>query len=303
MDVSVVVCAYDPDQYDDLRDAIESVLAQTYDDVEVVVVIDGSDELYERVQREYGDVDGVVLHCNDSNMGLSRSRNAGIERSSGDVVAFLDDDAIARDDWLAELVDTYERRDAIAAGGRMAPRWVAGEPEWLPPEFYWLVGVTHRGFPEDEREVRNTFGSNISFKRDVFEEVGDFDPNLGRHGDRQIQGEETELSARMYEAFGERVWYNPDAVVEHKVFEYRTDPRWLLERAFWQGYSKRVLEELIDDAGGEEGAFLSYLLFEGLPGYAIETVRDRSVASAKKGLFATVLTAAVGLGFLYALVT
>jgi glycosyltransferase involved in cell wall biosynthesis len=303
MKVSVVVCAYDPNQYGDLRDAIESVLAQTYDAIEVVVVIDGSEELYEQIRGRYGDFNDVVLHCNNSNVGLSRSRNAGIKRSSGDVVAFIDDDSVAREDWIAELVQTYDRREAIAAGGRMAPHWVTGQPEWIPPEFYWLVGVTHRGFPETECEVRNTFGSNISFKRGVFDEVGGFDPNLGRHGDRQIQGEETELAARMYATFGERVWYNPDAVVEHKVFEYRTAPRWLLERAFWQGYSKRVLDELIDDSGGEEGAFLSQLLFEGFPGYVTETVRYRSFASAKKGLAALALTVAVGLGFIYAAVT
>ncbi|WP_144903874.1 glucosyl-dolichyl phosphate glucuronosyltransferase [Halobellus captivus] len=303
MKTSVVICAYDPDLYDDLSEAIESVREQTYESVEAVVVIDGSDELYERVRNDYEDRRDVVLHCNDSNVGLSRSRNAGIERSSGDVIAFLDDDAVASPDWIAELVDTYERRDAIAAGGRMVPRWVAGEPEWLPPEFYWLVGVTHRGFPEEAREVRNTFGSNISFKREVFEEIGTFEPDLGRHGDRQIQGEETELAARMHAAFGERVWYNPDAFVEHKVFAYRTDPTWLLKRAFWQGYSKRALDELIDDSGGEEGAFVSQLLFSGLPHYARKTVVDGSIPDLKRGVFALALTAAVGSGYLYALVS
>jgi hypothetical protein len=134
----------------------------------------------------------------------------------------------------------------------------------------------------------------------VFEEIGGFEPELGRHGDRQIQGEETELSARMYDAFDERVWYNPDAVVEHKVFRFRTDPTWLVKRAFWQGYSKRALDELIDDAGGEEGAFLSQLLFHGLPGYAYGAIVRRSSRDAKRGLFALVLTAAVGFGYLYA---
>jgi hypothetical protein len=136
-----------------------------------------------------------------------------------------------------------------------------------------------------------------------FEEIGGFDPDLGRHGDRQIQGEETEFAARMYDAFGERVWYNPDAVVEHKVFAYRINPIWLCKRAFWQGYSKRVLSEIIDDPGGNEGAFLSHLLLVGLPRYGREVAFDRSVTSAKRGIFAIVLTVAVGLGYLYALVT
>ncbi|MFA1612233.1 glucosyl-dolichyl phosphate glucuronosyltransferase [Halobellus rubicundus] len=300
MRVSVVICAYDPDLYGHLRDAVESVLEQSYDDVEAVVVVDGSETLHRRVRDDYGDVEGVRIHRNETNLGLSRSRNAGIEESTGDVIAFLDDDAVARPDWVEKLVETYERRDAMAAGGRMAPQWVAGEPTFLPPEFYWLVGVTHRGFPEEECEVRNTFGSNISFKREVFEEIGGFESELGRHGDRQIQGEETELSARMHDAFGERVWYNPDAVVEHKVFDFRTDPKWLVTRAFWQGYSKRALDELIDDSGGEEGAFLSQLLFHGLPGYAYGAVVRKSSQAAKRGLFALVLTAAVGFGFLYA---
>jgi len=52
------------------------------------------------------------------------------------------------------------------------------------------------------------------------------------------------------------VWYDPDAEVAHKVFEYRTEFRWLVDRAFWQGYSKRAMESFVEDEGGEEGAFL-----------------------------------------------
>jgi len=51
------------------------------------------------------------------------------------------------------------------------------------------------------------------------------------------------------------VWYDPDAEVAHKVFEYRTEFRWLVDRAFWQGYSKRAMESFVEDEGGEEGRF------------------------------------------------
>lgn len=303
MKISVIVCAYDPDQYRHLEDAVKSILEQTYEDIEVIVVIDGSDELYEKIKLEYCGNKNVIIHCNDSNIGLSQSRNVGIARCSGDIVAFLDDDAVARPDWIERLVNTYDRHDAIAAGGRMAPRWVTSKPSWLPPEFYWLVGVTHEGFTKEEREVRNTFGSNISFEKKVFEEIGGFDPDLGRHNNKQIQGEETEFASRMYDTFGKRVWYNPDAVVEHKVFAYRTDPKWLLERAFWQGYSKRVLSEIIDDPSGDEGAFISHLLFVGLPKYVRKVVFEHSLVSTKRGIFAVTLTVAVGLGYLYALIS
>jgi glycosyltransferase involved in cell wall biosynthesis len=319
--VSVVVCTYSPEAFDHFVDAANSVLAQTHDDVELVVVVDGDETLAERVRARYGTHDAVRIHCNDENRGLSASRNVGIDLASGDVVAFMDDDAVAHPDWVERLVACYRDHDAVAAGGRMAPRWVAGEPAFLPAEFYWLVGVTHRGFPTEACEVRNTFGSNISFRRGVFEEVGVFEPDLGRAGEKNLQGEETEFAARVRRRYGQGVWYDPDAVVEHKVFDYRTDPRWLFERAFWQGYSKRVMADVLpdggdrdDDGGGREGRrsdgsggdadeeseFLRRLLFEFGPGRLRRLVRRPRRAEALQFVTLVALTATVGFGYLYA---
>ncbi len=301
MKVSVVICTYSPDVFDHLVDAVNSVLAGTYEDVEVVVVVDGDEALFERVRDRYGSHDDVVLHCNDENLGLSASRNVGVELASGDVVAFLDDDAVAHPEWVERLVSLYRRRDAIAAGGRMTGRWVAGRPAFLPEEFYWLVGVTHRGFPTEECEVRNTFGSNISFRREVFEELGGFEPNLGRAGEKNLQGEETEFAARMRKRYGEGVWYDPDAVVEHKVFDYRTKPGWLVKRAFWQGYSKRVMADVLpDEDGGEESAFLRQLLLEFVPERVRAVGCRRRLVDVAQLLALFLLTAVVGLGYVYA---
>jgi len=212
MKVSVVVCCHTTDRHEDLRDAFDSLLDQTYDDVEVVFVSDGSDELYGLVDDQYGDRDDFVTLVNDENLGLSASRNRGIEASSGDVVAFMDDDAVADERWVETLVETYDEHDAVAVGGCMTPIWVAGEPSHLPEEFYWLVGVTHRGFAggrDDVQEVRNTFGSNISFRRDVLDELGGFDASIGREGDAHLQAEEPELCARMAREYGRGVVYNP----------------------------------------------------------------------------------------------
>jgi glycosyltransferase involved in cell wall biosynthesis len=303
VNVSVVICTYAPDAFDHFVDAANSVLAQTHDAVELVVVVDGDASLADRVRERYGTHDDVVIHCNDENRGLSESRNVGVGLATGDVVAFVDDDAVAYPDWVERLVALYDRHDAVAAGGRMAPRWVAGRPSYLPEEFYWLVGVTHRGFPTEECEVRNTFGSNISFRREVFEELGGFDADLGRSGEGNLQGEETEFAARMRQRYGEGVWYDPDAVVEHKVFDYRTDPRWLLDRAFWQGYSKRVMSEVLPEAAaesGEEGAFLRTLLLDSVPGRLGSFVRQPRPAVVLQLVALVVLTGAVGAGYLVA---
>lgn len=303
MKVSVIVCTYSPDLYDHFVDVVESLLDQTYDEIELVLVVDGNEELYDRVVADYGDLESVQTHCNEENVGIGQSRNNGLEYATGDVVAVIDDDAVADERWVEELVSVYESTDAIAVGGKMTPMWVAGKPEFLPEEFYWLIGVTHRGFAEPMEEVRNTFGSNLSFRREVLEELGGFDPRVGRKGDKNLQAHEAELCVRMRKRFGRGVVYNPDAKVAHKVFDFRTDKRWLAERAFWQGYSKRAMEKIVSsDTTAEESAFLTKLVTEFVPGRIAELLREPETTKAKQLVALAVLTGLVGVGYLYGLV-
>jgi glycosyltransferase involved in cell wall biosynthesis len=303
MRVSVVLCAHTLDRYGMVGDAAESVLDQTHDDVELVFVSDGDPDVHDRFEAEFGDRENVRTHCSDENNGLLVSRNTGADLASGDVVAFIDDDAVAHPEWVRRLVDAYGDCDALAVGGKMTPMWVAGKPAFLPEEFYWLVGVTHRGFGEGRHtpaEVRNTNGSNISFRRDVFRDLGGFDADIGgRKGDRNLQGGETELCARLQAEYGEGVHYVPEARVAHRVLEYRTDPKWLLDRAFWQGYSKRGMEQFVPGSGQEESAFLDYLLTESLPGRAWSLATAPDPVRAKQLVWLVLLTAAVGFGYLY----
>ncbi|EMA72089.1 glucosyl-dolichyl phosphate glucuronosyltransferase [Halorubrum distributum] len=302
MKVSVVVCTYTLDIYEHFREAADSVLAQTHDNVELVVVVDGTPEVYDQVVADYGHREDTVIACNDENVGLLASRNRGAELASGDVVAFIDDDAVADEAWAERLTRAYEEEDAIAAGGKMTPEWVAGKPSFLPEEFYWLIGVTHRGFADGPGEVRNTFGSNISFRADVFAELGGFDVDIGgRKGDRNLQGGETELCARMREEYGQGVWYDPEAEVAHKVFKYRTEFRWLVDRAFWQGYSKRAMESFVEDESSEESGFLRMLLLESAPKRLSRAVRSFQVNHLLQFFVLCILTASVGAGYVSAM--
>lgn len=286
--------------YNHFRGAAENVTSQSYDDTEMVVVVDGTDEVRDRVVEDYGDHEDVVIHCNDENVGLLESRNTGAELASGDVVAFIDDDAVADKEWVAELVRGYEEQNALAVGGKMVGDWVAGQPSFLPKEFYWLVGVTHRGFADGEGWVRNTFGSNISFDRETFLELNGFDTEIGgRQGDANLQAGETELCARLDAEYGEQVWYNPDAVVAHKVFEYRTEFWWMVDRAFWQGYSKRAMDTLVPESGRDEGEFLGDLVTEFIPGRVKELARSPSLVAVLQLVMLIVFTGCVGGGYIY----
>ena len=298
MDVSVVICTYALDRYEDFSEAVESVLEQSYDSVEVIVVVDGNETVAERVRTDFADED-IVVYNNDENRGVSYSRTKGAEIATGEVVAFIDDDAVADPNWVSELVRGYEEMDALAVGGRMAGNWLAGRPWFLPAEFDWLVGVTHRGFTTETEEVRNTFESNISFRRETFLGLGGFDPELGPKADEYRNSEGSEIGSRLQSEYGRGVLYVPTAVVTHKVFDYRTHFVWLARRAFKQGVSKRTMEQRTVADSSEEFGFLYQLFTEHLPRRVGELIRNPSVERVGQLLMLFVFTGLVGIGYMY----
>jgi glycosyltransferase involved in cell wall biosynthesis len=290
--VSIVVCAHRIDRYQDLLEAIDSLKAQVYAPLQIIVVVDGNAKLYDKI-KQCGEDPRILVILNEKNLGLSGSRNRGLCQAAGDIIAFFDDDAVADKNWIEELVKMYIERDAIAAGGCILPRWLEDEPKWLPGEFYWLIGATHKGFPEEVVEVRNTFGSNLSFRTDVLRDLGGFRSEMGVKGTGQLQGEETEICERMRKKFGKGVMYNNKAIVHHKVFPERLRWRFLINRAFWQGYSKRAMMELgysLED----EGKFLSTLK-QG----AWDRLKTGSLAGYCQMAALVVLTSAVGFGYAF----
>jgi hypothetical protein len=96
------------------------------------------------------------------------------------------------------------------------------------------------------------------------------------------------------------VVYTEEAVVEHTLEAFRGEFRWLLDRSFWQGYSKRVLEILYPDAPDEKSEYLSWLLTERVPGRLKGLLRTPSVPAVKQLLAIAAFTGAVGVGYLYA---
>lgn len=302
MDVSVVVCTHADERFPDFVEAVESIKTQQYEPVEAVIVCDGNESLYERIEQRFGEDPTVNTHCNDRNRGVSYSRTKGAEIASGDIVCFIDDDAVARPDWVEQLVSTYKQTDALAVGGRMAGRWLDGEPWYLPAEFYWLVGVTHLGFAEAGEEVRNTYESNISFRREVFLELGGFDTAFGPTATTYTHSEGAEIGIRLQQAYDTGVIYNPDAVVEHKIFPYRTTLRWLFEKSLQQGESKYQLGQQSSADIGSEAGFLRELCVEHLPRRLQEILRAPSGAKLVQLSFLFVLTGLVGAGYCWAVV-
>ncbi len=290
--VSVVICAYTSSRYSDLEEAIESLNRQTYEDLEIIVVIDEDKGLYETVKSNFD----VKALFNERRLGLPGSRNRGIGVAEGDVIAFFDDDAVADRRWIEELVRMYVEYDAISAGGKILPLWMGEKPDYLPEEFYWLIGATYLGFPDEVREVRNTFTSNLSFRADVIRRIGGFRSEFLERNGIPMQSEETEVCERMRRIYGRGVMYNPNAVVYHKVYPEKLKYSYLLRRCFWQGYSKALMKKIVKRLD-EEGRYLRFVLSR--IGKRILKAAGGSSEDFKKALSMVAFTAMVGIGYVY----
>jgi GT2 family glycosyltransferase len=298
--VSVIITAYDQDRYSDINDAVNSVLDGTYPHRDIIIVVDGNKSLASLLENEWKR-DEVSILLNTENLGAAESRNRAVEQATGEIVAFMDDDAVADNQWLAEIVRCYEEYPVVSVGGKMTPIWIEDEPTFLPEEFYWLIGVTYRGFPDEVTEVRNTFASNITFDREVFDRLGGFNPNVGPKGDSLLQSAETEFCVQLRDKTGKGVLYNPDAQVGHKIFQFRTNPIFLLRRAFWQGVSKYGIRKYVEASLDTESEFITTLLFCSIPERINMLIQEDRWRGFSQLSFLILATIAVAGGYLYGL--
>ncbi len=245
--VSVVICTYTEARWKGLLEAVASVDRQTQAPLETIVVIDHDSELLARATAALPD---VIVIGSTAERGLSGARNSGVAAASGEIVAFLDDDAVADDAWLEELSRVYDDPDVVGAGGVARPRWEGGTaPRWLPEEFYWTIGCSYRGLPTETAAIRNPIGANMSFRRVVFDRIDGFSCAIGRVGSTPLGCEETELSIRARRAYaGAVVLHVPGAQVEHTVPAERCGWAYFCSRCWAEGLSKALVTEEVGSA-------------------------------------------------------
>src|ERR1043165_9957139 len=109
-DISVIICAYTEKRWQDLQAAVNSVKEQSLPPKEIIVVIDNNPSLAARARKAF---DHEMVVENKNPRGLSGARNCGIDAGCGQIIAFLDDDAVADPDWLEILISHYEDPNVI----------------------------------------------------------------------------------------------------------------------------------------------------------------------------------------------
>jgi GT2 family glycosyltransferase len=197
-----------------LRHCLKRVLEQKYPHKEVIVVDSSSNNESECVVAEFPEVITVRLRGQRNNM--PQARNEGIAASSGDIIAFIDDDSMVSPGWLEALVEAYRDETVGATGGRVISRpephcdESTGSPTLIVKPSGVVIAKNTYLSSTVQTEVDHLIGCNMSFLRKALEQVGGFDPNYTLTNLR----EETDLCIRVKKA-GWRIIFAPKMVVTH----------------------------------------------------------------------------------------
>ena len=220
MMLSVILCTYNRERY--IYNVLESIAAGGYEDYEIVLVnnnsTDGTEGECQRFAKDHPEV--TMRYCVEKQQGLSYARNRGIVESQGEVLVYVDDDAVVNREYLQTYAEFFNRnKEAVAAGGPITPRYDGcEEPSWMSHYTRQLVtgelnlGSREREFP------RGAFpgGGNAAYRKSVFDAVGLFNVELGRKGNSLIGAEEKDLFDKMTTR-GMKFYYLPNAILYHLI--------------------------------------------------------------------------------------
>jgi len=170
--ISAVVCSYNGART--IRDTLEWLGKLEYPSYEVIVVNDGSTDATADIAREFG-----VRVISTPNRGLSHARNVGLTAATGEIVAYIDDDAYPDPHWFNYLAAAFLTTDHAGIGGPNIP----------PPDDGLLAacvanapgGPIHVLLSDDVAE--HIPGCNMAFRKDRLQAIGGFDPQFRRAGD------------------------------------------------------------------------------------------------------------------------
>lgn len=220
--LSVILCTYNRDRY--IYPVLQSIAQGDlpHADYEIVFVNNNSTDNTEaecrRFQADHPDIN--LRYCVESLQGLSHARNCGIRNAQGDILVYVDDDALVNPQYLSTYADFFQRNPhAVAAGGPILPQYDGcEEPSWMSHYTRQLVtGKLYLG--EKEREFSKGAypgGGNAAYRKSVFDAVGLFNTDLGRKGNSLIGAEEKDLFDKMTSR-GMRFYYLPTAILYHLI--------------------------------------------------------------------------------------
>jgi glycosyltransferase involved in cell wall biosynthesis len=240
MKITVILCTYNRSQL--LATALESVAVSTMpqsDEWEVLIVDNNSRDKTREVAQQFCDrYPGRFRYLFEAQQGKSFALNTGIHEAHGDVLAFMDDDVTVHPSWLQNVTAPLRDPQWAGVGGRIILQWPQTLPNWLTVEGP-MARHAFPGFDQGDQPKPLSgppFGTNMAYRKEVFEKHGGFRTDLGPTPGSEIRAEDTEFGRRVI-AGGAHLCYEPTAIVYHPVPANRIDKKHLEKWWFDNGRS------------------------------------------------------------------
>jgi glycosyltransferase involved in cell wall biosynthesis len=208
---------------------IESVLNQTYEDFEIILVDDFSQDNSIEILEKYSKNKKIKLIKNKKNFGPAKTRNIGINKSKGEIIFFTDSDCYVPKNWIEKILEEYQEEKVAGVGGFLKPKentWVA-KFELLQNKF--LLGIKNKKITGGSKTPMG-YTNNVSYRKKILNEVEGFDESFPSPA-----GEDIDLKKRICKK-GYRVVYIPLPVIH--LDDYNFD--YLLKRIVVKGSNKSL---------------------------------------------------------------
>lgn len=242
--VSVVVCSYNRAAY--IADAMQSLYQQTLskDQYEIIVVDNNSTDNTREVCMNFikNNPEGHFYYLEERRQGASFARNTGAEVAKSPLLCFMDDDAVAKEDYLERIVNFFAANpDAAGLGGRIIPKYIPEEPKWMSYYVSSLVGnFEYSPEPTIFQPGKYPLESNMIIYKADFDAIEGFNLALpGVVGTLRIGGEGKDFFYRL-QALGKPIYYDPNVIVWHVVEVKKLTREYMYRIASGIGRGERV---------------------------------------------------------------
>ena len=246
MTITIILCTYN--RCKSLARTLDSVVALTLSpsvEWEVVVVDNNSSDRTQEVVAEFArSNEKLFRYIFEPRQGKSFALNTGIRAAQGEILAFLDDDVTVESHWLEQLTASLIAGEWAGTGGRILLDRPFSAPSWMPLDGPFGAAPTIAALFDlgnEARELKQApYGTNMAFRKTMFEKYGLFRTDLGPRPGSEIRSEDTEFGRRLLAA-GERLFYEPSSIVYHPLPEGRLCQGYVLN--WWFDHGRAVIRE------------------------------------------------------------
>jgi glycosyltransferase involved in cell wall biosynthesis len=187
--------------------------------IELVIINNNSADATDSVCEHFAACTRIPFRWfNETRQGLSHARNRGMEEATGSIVIFTDDDITVPSNWISEYARVFREHEADCVFGGIIPDWNGEKPSWYDSKFDHIFGALDYGPDQFVVTTRNFefFGANFACRKSLLQQMGGFDPSLGRTPDALYISEERKIFLHLFNR-GARIIYSPTIFVHHHV--------------------------------------------------------------------------------------